>query len=85
MLDKLPGYGIIVAMKNYLISVPHLPKPVVSASVQAENLDAFDNSDGFATSANFTDGCPLDARQLDIFTDSKEGALFLQELACNSF
>ena len=70
-------------MKNYLISVTRLPKPVVSASVQAELLDAFDNSDAFACSANFADGCPLDARQLDIFTDSDEGALFLMELACH--
>ena len=75
----------MVAMKNYLINISSLPKPLPSASVQAELLDAFDNSDAFASSANFTDGCPLDARQLDIFTDSDEGALFLQELACNSF
>ena len=74
---------IIGIMKNHLITVPNLPKPVVSASIQAELLDAFDNSDAFASGANFTDGCPLDARQLDIFTDSDEGALFLMELACH--
>ena len=71
-------------MNNRLITVPNLPAQVVSASVQGENLDAFDNSDGFASTANFIDGSPLTARQLDIFTDSDEGAEFLQELACNS-
>ena len=71
-------------MKNRLITISSLPAPVVSASVQAENLDAFDNSDGFAASANFIDGTPLDARQLDIFTDSVEGAKFLLDMACSN-
>ena len=72
-------------MKNRLITISSLPAPVVSASVQAENLNAFDNCDGFASSANFMDGTPLDDHQLDVFTDSDEGAEFLLDLACGNW
>ena len=70
--------------KNPKISLMALPRPVVVASMVMDNLDPFDNSDAFISSANFDDGGPLTARQLDILTDSKAGQLHLFKAARQS-
>ena len=70
-------------MKNKTLLVPSLPLPVLAASVHASGLDAFDNSDAFFTCAEFVDGETLTEDQLDTLTDSENGSIFLQEMACN--
>jgi hypothetical protein len=49
-----------------------------------ENLDAFDNSDAFISSATFKDGTPLDNNQLDTLTDSDAGGMHLHSAACKN-
>ena len=70
-------------MKNKTLSVPSLPQPVLADSVHMAGLDAFDNSDAFFTCAEFVDGETLTSEQLDTLTDSENGSIFLQEMACN--
>jgi len=62
---------------------PSFLPPVVADSVHAAGLDPFDNSDAFFTCAEFIDGETLSSKQLDMLTDSEDGARFLQEMACN--
>ena len=69
-------------MKN-LLFLDSLPHPVVVSSIEGENLDPFDNCDGFASSANFANGVALDDEQLDTLTDSPEGSMLLFEMACD--
>ena len=67
--------------KNPKITLMALPRPVVVASMVMDNLNKFDNSDAFVSSANFNDGTPLTARQLDILTDSHAGQNHLLKAA----
>jgi len=70
-------------MKNKTLSVPSLPFPVVADSVHAAGLDWEDNSDAFFTCAEFVNGETLTSQQLDTLTDSENGSIFLQEMACS--
>ena len=70
-------------MKNKTLSVPSLPQPVLADSLHASGLNWDDNSDAFFTCAEFVDGETLPSEQLDTLTDSENGAIFLQEMACN--
>jgi len=70
-------------MKNKTLSVPSLPQPVLAGSLQVAGLDWEDNSNAFFTCAEFVNGETLTPQQLDILTDSENGSIFLQEMACN--
>ena len=70
-------------MKNKTLLVPSLPFPVVADSVQVAGLNWEDNSDAFFTCAEFVNGETLTSQQLDTLTDSENGSMFLQEMACN--
>jgi len=66
------------------ITLTALPQPVLVSSMVMENLDAFDNSDAFISSATFKDGTPLDNNQLDTLTDSDAGGMHLHSAACKN-
>ena len=65
------------------ITLMALPQPVLVSSMVMENLDPFDNSDAYISSATFKDGTPLDDEQLETLTDSGAGGMHLFNRACN--
>ncbi len=67
---------------NPHISLLVMPQRIRVIGLHGENLDPFDLSDAFFSSAYFEDGTPLSSEQLDTLTDSKVGQLHLQRLAC---
>ena len=67
------------------ITLMALPRPVMVASMVMENLDWSDNSDAFISQANFNNGTPLNAEQLDVLTDSGAAQLHLFNAACRTF
>jgi hypothetical protein len=71
--------------ENPTISLISLPRPVMVASMVMENLDWSDNSDAFISQANFNNGTPLNAEQLDVLTDSGAAQLHLFNAACRTF
>ena len=66
------------------ITLMALPQPVLVSSMVMEDLDPFDNSDAYISSATFKDGTPLDDEQLDILTDSGAGGMHLHSAACKN-
>jgi len=67
------------------ITLTALPRPVIVASMVMENLDWSDNSDAFVSQANFNNGTPLNAEQLDVLTYSDACQLHLHDAACRTF
>ena len=66
------------------ITLMALPQPVLVSSMVMENLDPFDNSDAYISSATFKDGTPLDDEQLETLTASGAGGMHLFNAACNN-
>jgi len=70
---------------NPHISLMAMPQRIRVRGLHGENLNAFDNSDAFFSSAYFEDGTPLSSEQLDTLTDSQVGQMHLHKMACDSF
>ncbi len=69
---------------NPHISLMAMPQRIRVNDLIGENLDPFDLSDAFFSSAYFEDGTPLSSEQLDTLTDTQVGQHHLNRLACES-